>query len=442
MIEIGTRHWSLALGAALIIHAISLALIQAPTSSRIMSAASGIEISLGTTAGAPDSLPDTAAKPTGALSVTPEEVASMPSAEVILDTAAKSSEPTPATRETVLPFTNRAEVTMRKAPKAESVYPSEATNESHAELVVVMPPEAISSTSTPAVSAVAKSKTLEIRVSAPSEVSSKPTEESIAENVTVDPHSLTAAKSIRVAPAASVYTALAAKPTRKAEPVKAVEKLAVLGAKEVESPLIDKALLDREITLPGTGLLHTKPSGEITARQAVTTSATRPVYEPLMQQVSASVPPPVETKHRKLGAALKNIDRPATERVAKLAPGVGSSSGAPDSNDTRKGNAAPGGGAPGALDDYYTRLQAWLGKHKRYPRLARLRNEQGVVLLRIVVKNDGKVSNVTIEKSSGYSRLDEEAGKMLQRSQPLPMIPPEIHKNQLELLVPIQFFLQ
>ena len=441
MIEIGARHWSLALGAALVIHAISLALIQAPTSSRTMGMAGGIEISLGLTGSAPDILPASAAKPTGVLSVRPDEVANKLSAEVIRDEAAKFLDAASAAGETIMPLANRAEATMREAQEAESVNPSEASNESHKKVLAVIPPEAITSTSAPAVSAKTRSKTLEIKASAPNEVSSKSTEEPAAANVTVDPHSLATAKPIRAATAVSVETAPAVKPTRQAEPVKVVEKLAVLDAKEVESPVIDKALPDKEITPQGADLVLTKPSEEITARQAVTASATRPVYEPLMQQVSSPVPPPVEMTDQKPGAALTNIDRPATERVANLAPGVGDNSGAPESNDPGKGNATPGG-APGAVTDYYTRLQAWLGKHKRYPRLARLRNEQGIVLLRFVVKNDGKVSNVTIEKSSGYSRLDEEAGKMLQRSQPLPKIPPEIRKKQLEFLVPIQFFLQ
>jgi protein TonB len=44
-----------------------------------------------------------------------------------------------------------------------------------------------------------------------------------------------------------------------------------------------------------------------------------------------------------------------------------------------------------------------------YPPISRRLGEQGVVLVRMTVGVDGSVSNVSIAKSSGYSRLDEAA---------------------------------
>ena len=44
-----------------------------------------------------------------------------------------------------------------------------------------------------------------------------------------------------------------------------------------------------------------------------------------------------------------------------------------------------------------------------YPRLSMRMNEQGKVVLRVELENDGSIANVTIKSSSGYSRLDDAA---------------------------------
>ncbi len=54
---------------------------------------------------------------------------------------------------------------------------------------------------------------------------------------------------------------------------------------------------------------------------------------------------------------------------------------------------------------------------------------------------DGHVLSAKIEKSSGFNLLDKEALTLMQRAQPLPRPPPEIQGEHLELVVPIQFFL-
>lgn len=53
----------------------------------------------------------------------------------------------------------------------------------------------------------------------------------------------------------------------------------------------------------------------------------------------------------------------------------------------------------------------------RYPRLARSRGWEGLVLLRVLVDLDGQVERVDIEKSSGYRVLDKEAVDVVSRWQ-------------------------
>ena len=171
-------------------------------------------------------------------------------------------------------------------------------------------------------------------------------------------------------------------------------------------------------------------------------------------------PSPPVPKHRPRRAAVEHTDarvaegvEPATPltqeaietaeaigrppQTANLMAGQGGRSGAAGRSETGSGS-----GTPGAAADYYTQLQAWLEKYKRYPRRAKLRNEQGVVVLRFLVTRGGEVGDFGIEKSSGHSLLDEEVREMIQRAQPLPKIPPEMHESEVELLIPVQFFLR
>jgi protein TonB len=130
------------------------------------------------------------------------------------------------------------------------------------------------------------------------------------------------------------------------------------------------------------------------------------------------------------------------QQSSSLMAGQGGRSGSSGRSETGSGDDTSGGGTPGAAADYFTQLQAWLEKHKRYPRRAKLRNEQGVALLRFFVTRAGEVTDFGIERSTGHLLLDEEVLEMIQRAQPLPKMPPEMRGSRVELLVPVQFFLR
>lgn len=63
-----------------------------------------------------------------------------------------------------------------------------------------------------------------------------------------------------------------------------------------------------------------------------------------------------------------------------------------------------------------------LNQHFAYPRLAQKRNWQGKVLLSLRVSTSGKINNVQIYKSSGYSILDQAAIDSLIKVGYLPQI--------------------
>jgi protein TonB len=91
------------------------------------------------------------------------------------------------------------------------------------------------------------------------------------------------------------------------------------------------------------------------------------------------------------------------------------------------------------VQTWQARLSAQLELHKRYPRQAQLRHQEGVAYLRFVVNREGRVVSYKLERGSGNTSLDQESLALLQRAQPLPPPPPEITQALIELVVPIQF---
>ncbi len=94
------------------------------------------------------------------------------------------------------------------------------------------------------------------------------------------------------------------------------------------------------------------------------------------------------------------------------------------------------------MADYQFLLQAWLEKHKKYPRRAKQRHWQGTVMLHFVIDRAGNVLSYRIQESSGHAVLDEEVEAMIRRAAPLPPVPEEMQSARLEFIVPVQFFLK
>lgn len=87
-------------------------------------------------------------------------------------------------------------------------------------------------------------------------------------------------------------------------------------------------------------------------------------------------------------------------------------------------------------------IMAHLGRHKRYPLEARQKHVEGEVLLRFTMDRTGKIRSASLSKPSGAPILDAEALAMLVRAQPLPALPTQVHGDQVELVVPINYRLK
>lgn len=69
---------------------------------------------------------------------------------------------------------------------------------------------------------------------------------------------------------------------------------------------------------------------------------------------------------------------------------------------------------------YLARVAAHLNRHKKYPKTSRRAGEEGRVDVALTVFSDGSVDSVRIVKSSGFSELDAEALRMVERATPFP----------------------
>jgi len=139
-------------------------------------------------------------------------------------------------------------------------------------------------------------------------------------------------------------------------------------------------------------------------------------------------------------APVKKHEPARPKQLANLSQG--STQNAPKANRMDTTTHAGGGVVANVRPDYITKLRYWLEKHKTYPRRAKRRHQEGVVVLTFTVNRDGRVSNYRIKQKSGYKALDQETLAMLERAQPLPKFPAEMKQDKLHLTLPIQFALR
>jgi protein TonB len=96
-------------------------------------------------------------------------------------------------------------------------------------------------------------------------------------------------------------------------------------------------------------------------------------------------------------------------------------------------------GHTGPAPSYLDLIRLQLERNKTYPRIAQMRRQESLVVLSFVIDRTGHVLRHAIERSSGYSILDQEAEAILARSDPLPPMPPDMSGSTLLITAPLQF---
>ncbi len=112
--------------------------------------------------------------------------------------------------------------------------------------------------------------------------------------------------------------------------------------------------------------------------------------------------------------------------------------GTPGAGATPADADAEGGGEPGVDPDYLAELQAWVEQHKRYPRQAQRRREEGTASVWLRLDGDGNVVDYRIEEGSGSRILDRAVEEMVERADPFPA-PSAIDRDEFEIVVPVTF---
>ncbi|UTW48257.1 energy transducer TonB [Bacterioplanoides sp. SCSIO 12839] len=91
---------------------------------------------------------------------------------------------------------------------------------------------------------------------------------------------------------------------------------------------------------------------------------------------------------------------------------------------------------------WQNRLQAHLERRKRYPRAARMRQQQGVPWVQFTMDRQGKVLEAKLYRASGYNALDREVVALVKRAEPLPPPPEAVPGDPLTMAVPVEFFIR
>lgn len=156
-----------------------------------------------------------------------------------------------------------------------------------------------------------------------------------------------------------------------------------------------------------------------------------PKPPPVIERAAAKLPPPPPRP-------VKSEPVPDTPPVPQMA----SAAAAPEADASPVASAHAGGPPADAMAAFQGRLMAHLAKHKRYPLAARQRRQQGTAWVRLTLDRNGRVVSRRLERGCGVDLLDREAEELLDRAQPLPEIPTELGKDQMELVLPVEFSLK
>jgi TonB family protein len=138
----------------------------------------------------------------------------------------------------------------------------------------------------------------------------------------------------------------------------------------------------------------------------------------------------MQSTEREAVNAPAEAQAPSVAGVAAVAPARAVSGG-----EASQIAAAPD---PGAVSDYYRRVESHLARFHAYPATPTGARPTGVVRVGLIVQRDGRVMDAWVETSSGVMALDEAALQTLKRAEPLPGLPATL-PGAIDLIVPLRY---
>ena len=89
--------------------------------------------------------------------------------------------------------------------------------------------------------------------------------------------------------------------------------------------------------------------------------------------------------------------------------------------------------------NYEDRVMLWLKRHGSYPYEAAMWQLEGTVTLKFAINRQGEILYYDLVKESRWHLLNRAVRKMMDRSSPVPPIPPEINKEEITFVIPVHF---
>ena len=386
--QITNRQWALALLAALLLHAGLLAALalRPPEEGALAAGVGGYEIGLGAAGGAPGD--------DGAESALP------PEAETDA-TAQSASEASPE----------------ELAETVEAVEVTEAMPVETSEMIEAAPVEEAAVAVEPAPPVI--------------EAPTQDLPEEVAEAVAQPVEDPLPAELAEAAPAEEALAAV--EPTPPQEEAHAAEPATPPAAKPQEETQAE-AVVDA----PPPKAKPRPPQPKKAQKQP----APPPTQTAAKPEAASTEPKPATKDAEAQEASTSEASDTQTAAVTPLSPGIGGKSGTELQTGAGSGDGTSGGGLKAAKLAYKTIIQAWLEKHKKYPRRARLRNQQGTPHVHFEIDSNGGVLVSGIEETSGYRLLDRAAIKTVERADPMPKPPKELQGQPLRFTVPMPFTLK
>ena len=213
------------------------------------------------------------------------------------------------------------------------------------------------------------------------------------------------------------------RPVHEAEPVeRSLESVAPSLAAEKRAVPVN--LGDRE------PIRHSPPAATVDALIARTQASV------LTEPAGATVIPPVSPEK-----AAPVIEAARDTQSPQMAVRSGKSIIPPTSAEPAQPMTRAAQRAPATRADYgwlIESLGARLAELKRYPEAARSNGMEGKVLLRAVIRADGHLAEVSVQKSSGNEELDAAAMQTMRDASPL-QLRHELGRTQIAITVPLVY---
>lgn len=122
--------------------------------------------------------------------------------------------------------------------------------------------------------------------------------------------------------------------------------------------------------------------------------------------------------------------------VARADPAPAASASVP----AGEADAAPSGADARSVAEYRLQLIGAAPKYKRYPRVARDNNWQGLVALRMAFSASGGVASLSVTKTSGYDVLDQQAMEMFKSAAAAVPVPPLLRGKEFAFDLAVTYY--